>query len=232
VSALIVPPSSMSSREIAELTGSTHDNVLKTVRSLVERGVVSANETPYVHPQNGQTYGEFLLTYRDTMVVVSGYSVELRARIIDRWQELEAAASNPLLALNDPATMRNLLLGYTEKVLALESTVAAQAPKVAALDRIATGSDGSFCLTDAAKNLQVQPRRFFAKLPELGWIHRRPMGSGWLAYQTRISQGLLEHKMTTGEKSNGSEWQSTQVRVTAKGMVKLSEVFVSEGAVA
>lgn len=83
----------MSSREIAELTGSTHDNVLKTIRSLVERGVVSGNETPYIHPQNGQTYSQFCLSYRDTMVVVSGYSVELRARIIDRWQELEAQES-------------------------------------------------------------------------------------------------------------------------------------------
>ena len=83
-------PLTMSSREIAELTGITHDNVLKTVRSLIDRGVVSKNETPYTHPQNGQTYSEFRLNYRDTMVVVSGYSVELRARIIDRWQELEA----------------------------------------------------------------------------------------------------------------------------------------------
>lgn len=83
----------MSSREIADLTGSTHDNVLKTVRALVAKGVVFGNETPYVHPQNGQTYSEFLLNYRDTMVVVSGYSVELRARIIDRWQELESGVA-------------------------------------------------------------------------------------------------------------------------------------------
>lgn len=82
----------MSSRQIAELTGSTHDNVLKTVRGLIKRGVVSGNETPYVHPQNGQTYSEVHLNYRNTMVVVSGYSVELRARIIDKWQELEHAA--------------------------------------------------------------------------------------------------------------------------------------------
>jgi phage regulator Rha-like protein len=41
----------MSSREIAKLTKSDHDNVLKTVRALVEKGVVSGNETPYVHPQ-------------------------------------------------------------------------------------------------------------------------------------------------------------------------------------
>ena len=74
----------MSSREIAGLTGATHDNVLKTIRALAGKGVVSGNETPYVHPQNGQTYSEFLLDYRDTMVVVSGYSVELRVKIIDR----------------------------------------------------------------------------------------------------------------------------------------------------
>jgi len=79
----------MSSREIAELTGSSHDNVLKTVRALVKKGVISGNETPYTHPQNGQTYTEFLLDYRDTMVAVSGYSPELRAKIIDRWLDLE-----------------------------------------------------------------------------------------------------------------------------------------------
>jgi len=87
----------MSSREIAELTSSTHDNVLKTVRRLVTEGVVFGNETPYTHPQNGQTYTEFLLSFRDTMVVVSGYSAELRARIIDRWQQLEEQVSAPAL---------------------------------------------------------------------------------------------------------------------------------------
>lgn len=80
----------MTSREIADVSGSSHDSVLKTVRRLVAEGVVSANETPYTHQQNGQTYLEFCLSFRDTMVVVSGYSAELRAKIIDRWQDLES----------------------------------------------------------------------------------------------------------------------------------------------
>lgn len=85
-------PVTMSSREIAELVESSHDNVLKTIRSLVARGVVSGNETPYVHPQNGQTYPEFKLDYRNTMVVASGYSAELRAKIVDKWIALEEGA--------------------------------------------------------------------------------------------------------------------------------------------
>lgn len=81
------PP--MTSREIADLSGSTHDAVLKTIRRLVVEGVVSGNEPPYMHPQKSQTYTAFLLSFRDTMVALSGYSAELRAKIIDRWQKLE-----------------------------------------------------------------------------------------------------------------------------------------------
>ncbi|WP_201770073.1 Rha family transcriptional regulator [Kozakia baliensis] len=89
------PVPTMSSREIAELTGGSHDNVLKTVRGLINRGIVFGNDTPYVHPQNGQVYHEILLDYRNTMVVISGYSPELRAKIIDRWIELEGGNQHP-----------------------------------------------------------------------------------------------------------------------------------------
>ncbi|MGW8423250.1 Rha family transcriptional regulator [Comamonas sp. HJ-2] len=82
-------PLTMSSREIAWYVGTQHDSVLKTIRQLIERGVVFGNETLYTHSQNQQAYPEFLLDYRNTMVVVSGYSAEVRAKIIDRWQALE-----------------------------------------------------------------------------------------------------------------------------------------------
>lgn len=218
----------MSSREIAELTGSTHDNVLKTVRRLISEGVVLGNETPYIHPQNGQTYMEFRMSFRDTMVVVSGYSAELRARIIDRWQELEAKAAQPAIPQTLPEALRLAAeaIERNEK-LALENkaqaeALAEQAPKVQALDRIATYSDGSFCVRDAAKNLQVQEKRLRQWLSEHNWIYRRPMGSGWLAYSDKLKAGLLEHKITTGNKADGSEWADTQVRVTAKGLAKLA----------
>ena len=96
----------MSSREIAELVGATHDNVMKTVRGLIGKGVVFGNETPYKNKQNRQTYMEFILDFRNTMVVVSGYSAELRAKIIDRWQELEKVVTENASALESRKVAR------------------------------------------------------------------------------------------------------------------------------
>jgi len=61
--------------------------------------------------------------------------------------------------------MRTLLLGYTEKVIALEAQNAAMAPKVEAFERIAE-SEGSLCVTDAAKTLQIGPKAF-VQIPPL-----------------------------------------------------------------
>lgn len=98
----------MSSREIAELNGGSHDNVLKTIRRLIAEGGVfktTPQESSYIHPQNGQTYCEFLLNFRETMLVISGFNAKVRAKIIDRWMELEQAAApvapKPVITLPD-----------------------------------------------------------------------------------------------------------------------------------
>jgi len=98
---------------------------------LIEQGVVFGNETTYIHKQNKQEYPMYLLDYRNTMVVVSGYSVELRARIIDRWQELEKAQSIVALPdFNNPAeAARAWAIEYEAKQLALAERDAAIATK-------------------------------------------------------------------------------------------------------
>jgi len=115
----------MSSREIAALVETTHDSVLKTIRSLNGRGVVAGNETTYINPQNKQEYPEFMLSFRDTMIVASGYNVELRAKVIDRWQELESQQIPKTL----PEALR-LAADLAERNAALENKIEVDAPKV------------------------------------------------------------------------------------------------------
>lgn len=135
--------------------------------------------------------------------------------------------NNPITALNDPSIMRSILLTYTEKVLFLEEKLAEMKPTVAAFDRIATKTEGSMCVTDTAKHLQVQPKKFFQELHSMGWIYKRTGSHHWLGYQDKVKQGLLEHKVTTVSRSDGSEKIVEQVLVTPKGLAKLSQMLTT-----
>lgn len=87
-------PVTMTSREIADLTHKDHDNVRRDIRVMAEGLSLSLEEK--VEPSNGGRPSKvYLLPKRETLILVSGYSVELRARIIDRWQELEAGHAAP-----------------------------------------------------------------------------------------------------------------------------------------
>lgn len=81
----------MISREIAELTGKLHFNILRDVRIMLkdlEMGPLSFEDT-YRLEQNGMDYPMFSLPKDLTITLVSGYSVVMRHRIVTRWMELE-----------------------------------------------------------------------------------------------------------------------------------------------
>lgn len=135
---------------------------------------------------------------------------ERRAKVID-----------PVAVLNDPAAMRGLLLSYSEKVIALEAENKQMKPKVDALDRIAT-AEGSHCIRDSAKILQLRPIDLTRWLQANHWIYRRAGCGPWLGYQDKIQLGYLEHKVTIVTRSDGSDKVTEQVRITPMGLTRLS----------
>lgn len=90
----------MSSLEIAELTGKRHPDVLRDIRNMLEPlGMAYEQFCSKVPSQGGRPVTVANLPKRESLILVSGYSVELRARIIDRWAELEAERTLPLVSL-------------------------------------------------------------------------------------------------------------------------------------
>lgn len=149
-------------------------------------------------------------------------AARVRKALIDvfmQWRRRPAV--DPMAVLNDPAAMRGLLLTYAEKVIALQAENAAMRPDVQALERIAK-SDGSLCITDAAKTLQVRPQDLFRHLRAQQWIYRRAGSAEDIAYQNKLITGYLEHKTRTVERADGTEKTVTQVRVTPKGLARLA----------
>jgi|GEM_PF-1126040 len=88
-------PLTMSSREIAELTDKRHDHVLRDIHNVFkELGDRPKSGPIYYKDDLNREYPEYLLSRCEVLILVSGYSVRLRARIIDRWIELEEASAS------------------------------------------------------------------------------------------------------------------------------------------
>ncbi|CAH0447703.1 hypothetical protein LMG10661_03776 [Ralstonia syzygii subsp. syzygii] len=198
----------------------------KQTRELVaELGGAEIPAGPVVTLNDGQNNGTYVakeLVYAYAMWISAAFHLKvIRA--------YDAMVAQPQFAIPQtlPEALR-LAADLAEQNKALESKVAEQTPKVQALDRIATAG-GSLCVTDAAKALQAQPRRFFKWLSERHWIYRRPGGASWLGYQDKVQSGFLEHKVTEVSRSDGSEKVVEQVRVTPKGMVRLAQMLSSGG---
>ena len=222
------------SRAVAEIFGKEHRNVLRDIDALLAAEpacLLNFEQTPYVEPSTGRTYRMFEITRDGFTLLAMGFTgpqaLKWKLAYIEAFNRLEAesrASADPVRLLNDPAHLRTLLLNYTEREAELQGRVEALAPKAEALERIAE-AQGSLCITDAAKALQVQPKRLFDLMRGRRWIYRRVGGKSDCAYQALLQTGHLEHKVTTVTRDDGSERVVEQVRVTPKGLVRLAEML-------
>lgn len=230
-----------SSRDVAAFFGKNHADVMRTIRNLIEQEpdlrlsnfaetVLSRDNpsggAPIFSPGYDMTRDGFTLL---AMGFTGGKALKWKLRYIEAFNAMEAevrriANSGPSIDLNDPGALRGLLLTYSEKALVLEKRVQELLPSQEALQRIAE-ADGSLCITDAAKSLQMRPKDLFDWLRQNGWIYRRPGSGHDLGYQSKTAAGLLEHKVTTVLRADGSEKVTEQVRVTPRGLTKLAALI-------
>lgn len=170
---------------------------------------------------------EYHLTIESAKHVAMMSGTDKGFEIRDYFIECERAAQQAAL---NPASMTRLQLlelamQAEQDRLRLEQKVDVLLPKAEALDRIAL-ADGTLSLSDAAKTIGVQPQKeFIPFLSAAKWIFRRARGDHWIAYQDKLQQQLLEHKVTTVSRGDGSEKITEQVRVTPKGLAKLAQLF-------
>lgn len=222
-------PLTMSSREIAERTGKRHDNVMRDIRAMLgeldpDGFNVLRFEGVYFDAKNERRL-EFRLPKRETLILVSGYSVKMRAAIIDRWQELEAQAIappppqlHPALPdfTNPPEAARAWALEYEGREKA-EAALAVAAPKAAALDVIAAQPDDK-TIREAAKILGVPERQFVRTLLDGNVVFRGPYGK-LLPYSQVEKHGLMRvkyHEMGEDRAPSG------QTLITPLGITRLA----------
>ncbi|MBP4134370.1 phage antirepressor KilAC domain-containing protein [Gallibacterium anatis] len=212
----------MSSREIAELVEARHDSVKRTVERLQDKGLIQL--TPLVEVKNhlGQTVLEYQLIKRDTYVVVAQLCPEFTARLVDRWQELEAQQANNAFSI--PQTLSQALrlaAEQAEKIEQQEQLIALQAPKAAFVDHyVDVGTSKS--LRETAKILKMPEKAMIERLIEDRLLFRQ--SGKLLPFASEKVKPLFTVKTGTAECGHNY----TQTRVTAEGMRFIAEQYATE----
>lgn len=213
----------MSSVEIAELCGKQHKNVMRDITKIFNElkfEPVDFSGT-YVDAK-GETRPCYYLPKRECLILVSGYSTALRAKIIDRWQELEGQLAEPQIDYSKPEALLGVLNHLQSQIEQRNHVIAALEPKAMALESLQR-HEGLFGLTEAAKILEMQPKQFILFLQQKGWVYRRMASGHLLPYQDKIQKGLMDCSTVTIQTNKGTEKLIPAAKITTKGMAIISQ---------
>ncbi len=216
----IAPALTMSSREIAELTGKRHADVMRDIRTMMEVLQQNADlrsvckSSTYVG-ENDQSYPQYELDKDTSLTLLLGYDVVARMRVVKRWQELEAQAA-PVVPVVVPRTLSQALRLAAEQAEQIEEQQAAlaiAAPKAEFVDRYVEADSGTKGFRQVAKLLKANEHEFRAWLQDQKVMYR--LGGEWTAYQNHIDAGRFVVK--TGVATN-SEHAFNTTKFTPKGV--------------
>lgn len=210
--AMTLTTATMSSSEIADLVESHHDDVKRSMERLAARGIITLPPLAEVpNPRSGpKTINVYLVGKRDSYVVVAQMSPEFTARLVDRWQELEARAAPAL-----PQTMAQALRLAAEQAEQLEQQQAAlalAAPKVEFVDRYVQ-ADGAKGFREVAKLLKVNEAEFSQFLQDRNVMYR--LAGRLTPYQCHMDAGRFV--VRTGVAAHNSH-AYTAPKFTPKGI--------------
>lgn len=204
----------MSSREIAELTGRDHGNVMRDIRTMLD-DLQASNlnpvcETTAYAGANGQRYPQYELDRDTCLTLLLGYDAVARMKVVKRWQELEAQAAPAV-----PRTMSQALRLAAEQAEQIEKQQAAlalAAPKAEYVDRY-VAANGAKGFRQVAKLLGANEHAFRAWLQDEKIMYR--LGGEWTAHQCHIDAGRFIVKTGVAQ-SNEHAFNAT--RFTPKGV--------------
>lgn len=208
----------MSSREIAELCEKRHDHVMADIRKMLdELNLSSPDFSGQYKTVDGRMQPCFFLPKREVMILVSGYRIDLRAKIVDRLEELE---NQQKLPSNYLQALKALVESEEEKqTLLLENQT--MKPKADFVDHyVEVGTSKS--LRETAKILNFPEKMMIECLLRDRVLYRQ--SGNLLPYQTVHSKELFTVK--TGTAEHGHNF--TQTRVTGKGIEWIAQRYASE----
>ncbi len=217
----------MSSREIAELTGKQHKNVIRDVeilnKSYLELGLLKIEPSSYINSQN-RKMPEFKLTKMQTFDLMTGYDAKLRIRVNRRWEELEMNQ----IDFTDPNTVLHLVQNWAneeKKRKEAEYKIKQLQPKADLMNRVLdTGKN--IDIGQAAKILDLPFGRntLFTKLREKGIFFKNRNEPK----QEYVNRGYFLLKEKLIEPENHDSFTVIKILVSQIGLEFIGKIFKSK----
>ena len=124
----------MTSWEISILVDVRHDSVKRTIETLAESGIISLPQSVEVRIQRErreEMVGVYLLSKRDSIIVVAQLSPAFTAKVVDRWQELEGQARTGFKIPESMSEALRLAADPSDQKALVEAKLVTKAPRLA-----------------------------------------------------------------------------------------------------
>lgn len=203
----------MSSREIARLTGKRHDHVLRDIRSMFAQLELSPSYGEKVEATGGRPSSVYHLDRDLTDCLLTGYSAKARMAVIKRWRELES--SNPSSGFDVPTSLSGALrlaADQAEQIEQQQRQIEQSRPAVEFVDRYVSAESGNKGFRQVAKLLDANERAFREFLRDQRVMYR--LGGEWMPYQTHLDAGRFVVKTGVAE----NEHSFNAAKFTPKGV--------------
>lgn len=208
----------MTSKEIAEVTGKEHKIVMRDIRNLIDQ-LGENNGYIFVLVEYTDLKGEkrpmYKLDKKSCLLLSSGYSVILRSKIIDRWEELEKEKRSGNFVI--PSTFSEALMlaaKQAEEIEEKNKLLLEQTPKVEFYNAV-TGSEDTIDMRTVATvlNMGIGRNKIFEVLRDKHVLDRKNM-----PYQKYIDLGYFRTVETQYTKSDGTNCINIKTVVFQKGL--------------
>lgn len=234
---LIIKKETMTSLEIAEVTGRNHKDVMRSIREM-EEAWVKVNGRKFALVEYKDAKGEmrpcYSLNKTECLYIATKFNDEARAKLVLRWEELETKersqyqvpqsfAEALMLAAKQQEQIeeqQRQLEANSKEIVELNGAIAEMEPKITYVDMILASKE-TVTTTQIAQDYGQSAKAFNVLLRNFGVQHK--VGGQWVLYAKHLPFGYVQSDTFPIVHKNGTNGTVMHTKWTQKGRLFLYE---------
>ena len=239
----IIKKETMTSLEIAEVTGRNHKDVMRSIREM-EDAWVKVNGRKFALVEYKDAKGEmrpcYSLSKTECLYIATKFNDEARAKLILRWEELETKEAFLIKVPTTFAEALRLAADQAEKleaqekmlevsskeIVELSGTIATMQPKVTYVDKILASKE-TVTTTQIAQDYGMSAMKLNKELEAMKIQHK--VRGQWILYGKFLTGGYVHSRAVDVLRSDGRHDVKYNTEWTTKGRIFLYESLKAKG---